>query len=274
MTENTTLPVEEAVVDQPTAEEATPPQQVEKPLQTPIFIGCEDPSVIDKMATTFPDTYELCVMNNEVLFKSKQLWFLGKMDAHERERIEKLRFADDKKKQALELAAELEQFGFPFGIGFRHYDLKNYFTKMRTQLTKGKYKVVNFSNRDTRNLIDTLAIFGFVSTMDAELNFEKRLFMITIDDASRLFVLQQQKSKLENEKAAMELLIADTDRQMLEVSGKLEGEANKLDEAEKVAPPAKTKRKAKKDDKGEAAKGEQDNTTKPTRRTKRTGDSK
>ena len=239
-----------------------------KMLPTPVFICTDDATVITNLEATLSDKYEICVLNAEMLAKSKRLWFLGKMGEEERNRVIELQYTEEKRQQALALVMELGNvygFGMEGGKPFRQYDMKNYFTKSRKSSTGGKQPNVSFSSKDVRNLIDIFTVFNFITSPDPTVNYEKRDFYITVTDTDRLPILQAQHESMERERAAIELLMLDNQSAMDKITKSMEEASKQLDEAEISAPP--TKRKAR-NDKGKEA--EADSTSKPKRRTKRT----
>jgi len=201
-------------------------------LKQPIFIsGVPDSESLNAVVQILEnDRFEIVVLNQDLHRKCEEVYHFERLGNAEKVRISNIRKDEKLRKEALESAYEIEKIlkeAFSFqdhkkdeyseemegrAFTFKTYELKNLIAKFRRK---------DISNKQSIELIELLEINGFLTCLNPGDVKNKQEFALTIDDGSRLMVLNDCKNRLLQNKQTIENAIKMYDDEIAEISKKL-----------------------------------------------------
>ena len=182
-----------------------------------IFVGCADPTLIEKITNSFGDDIFVAVMSQDVLKARLDSLNYEKVSEEHRLAVEAMQVNEENKAKSLQVAKEIYEYYGDSGC-FSIANIKEFYLHNK----RGK-----FTNKQIIELFDFLITMNRITCVNPhEEKLHKRLFAVTIDDVDLLKSLNVKLDILNKEIEALHDLRVMTEENIEELSHKIQAEAD------------------------------------------------
>lgn len=195
-------------------------------IKEPIFLGeVPDPVILQRIEEMIDqERFEIAILSPNLQQSCRETYFFNKLGEAERENMLKASKDKEKREKALQVISLIDEM-FKLDLSNREVDLKKdsiiTFKSYELKILYQKYRRTELSNKQIQELIEFLQIQGFLTPSLLNVPYIKQEFAITIDDTSRLQILNLLVSELDNQILDLTARRNGLEQKALEMSSKI-----------------------------------------------------